>query len=158
MSELPSDIDPHIRALVESLNAFRGIRTLGSCGGHPAPLKGGQWEEGSWYVTFTVEKNDYGWFALEFLAWAVNHDYVRDGRKVELYPDAPPPYLNGPGTVLRFALQGHGGESPEELATWLRDLKRKLYISPSSPLGEEIRHLMRCASRRARSDRSPSPT
>jgi len=41
------EIDAKIRRLVDALNAFGGIATLGSCGGHPEPLKEGQWPEGS---------------------------------------------------------------------------------------------------------------
>ena len=138
-------LDPPIRPLVRALNSFAGIRTIGSCGGHPAPLKGGQWEEGTWYVTFRVDRSDDGWFALEFLAWAINHDHARGGGHVTVVPTAPAPYLNGPGTVLRFALEGYGGEDPLAFAAHLAKLKRDLYISPArarrspSPLWEALR-------------------
>ncbi len=40
-------IDSSIRRLVDALNAFDGIQTIGNCGGHPEALKGGQWPSGS---------------------------------------------------------------------------------------------------------------
>jgi hypothetical protein len=123
-------IDPPIRGLVNSLNKFNGISTIGSCGGHPEPLQPGQWATGTWYVKFRVEHSDDGWHALEFLAWLVNNDYARCGHQVTLYPIAPPPYLNEPGQVLAFALEGYEGEDPNALATWVNQLRRSCYVPP----------------------------
>lgn len=128
---LPKDIDPRIRRLVRALNSFDAVFTIGSCGGHPPPLKGGQWAEGTWYVKFNVEHNARGWRALEFLAWLINRDYAR-AHHVELYPTAPPPYLNGPGQVLSFALEGFEGEDPDGLARWMGAARRGLYVPAQS--------------------------
>ena len=100
-------------------NAFEGVATLGSCGGHPEPLKGGQWPEGSWYVTFKLRPDIHGWRALEFLAWLINHDYVESEPRVRLYPDSVPPYLNTPGSTLKFALEGCEGASANALASFI---------------------------------------
>src|SRR3954451_23348932 len=107
-----SDLDPNIVSLVEALNSFKGITTVGSCGGHvdPGPA---QRPAGEWTVTFMLGPTDDGWRALEFLAWLVNNDSRRSGSKVHLEPFAPPPYLNTPGECLVFRLSGWGGEDPE---------------------------------------------
>src|SRR6266542_2816542 len=110
------DIDASIRGLVDALNAFDGIETIGSCGGHPEPLSPGQFPEDEWFVRFRVEHSENGWHALEFLAWLINNDYVRGGHNVMLYPTASPPYLNRPGKVLSFALEGRRGEDADALA------------------------------------------
>jgi len=124
-------IDPPVQRLVGALNAFDGIETIGSCGGHPAPLRGGQWAAGSWYVKFRVDKNAHGWRALEFLAWLVNNSYQRNNHHVTLlYPIAPPPFLNTPGEVLAFALEGYDGEGPDALADWMVECWENAYIPP----------------------------
>ena len=122
------EIDAKIRELVDALNAFDGVATLGSCGGHPEPLKGGQWPEGSWYVTFRVSRDTHGWRALEFLAWLVNHDYTQAEPRVRLYPDSAPPYLNRPGAMLKFALEGCEGVSPDALASFMNRQRQRCFI------------------------------
>jgi hypothetical protein len=66
----------NIRRLVEAIDAFDGLTVIGGCGGHPGPQPD-QWPEGSWYVMFTVQRTDQGWFALQFLAWLIE---IRRGR------------------------------------------------------------------------------
>jgi hypothetical protein len=122
------EIDVKIRRLVDALNAFDGIATLGSCGGHPKPLKGGQWPDGSWYVTLTVRRDTHGWRALEFLAWLINHHYARAEAGVMFYPDALPPYMNTPGSMLKFALEGYQGTSPDKLASFMNQQREACFI------------------------------
>ena len=122
--------DRNIRRLVETINAFDGLTVIGGCGGHPDPQPD-QWPEGSWYVMFTVQRTDQGWFALEFLAWAINNDYRRGGHQVLLSPIAPPPYLNEPGQSLQFVIEGSGDADATILAAWLNRLRAKCYIAPS---------------------------
>ena len=122
------EIDPKIRRLVDALNAFDGVATLGSCGGHPEPLRGGQWPEGTWYVTFDLRRDTHGWRALEFLAWLVNHDYARAEPNVMLYPDSVPPYLNRPGSTLKFALEGSRYASPDALAKWIDHQRERCFV------------------------------
>lgn len=121
-------IDAKIRKLVDALNAFDGVATLGSCGGHPEPLEGGQWPEGSWYVTFRLSRDTHGWRALEFLAWLVNHDYSVGEPRVRLYPDSAPPYLNRPGAMLKFALEGCEGADPDALASFMDQQRQACFI------------------------------
>ena len=135
------EIDAEIRRLVDALNAFDGIATLGSCGGHPEPLKGGQWPEGSWYVTFTVRRDTHGWRALEFLAWLINHDYTRAEAGVMFYPDALPPYLNTPGSMLKFALEGYQGTSPDKLASFMNHQRKTCFIPAASRTKKSTRAL-----------------
>ena len=122
---LPKDLDPGIRKLVQAMNRYRGIVTIGSCDGHPDP-KTGRLAKGSWYVIFNVERNRHGWSALEFLAWAINHTREH----VLLFPDAAPPHLNPHKNVLHFIIEGHPGENPDKLAAWLEKARKKLFPAP----------------------------
>jgi tRNA(Phe) wybutosine-synthesizing methylase Tyw3 len=61
------EIDENIITLVNSLNSFEAIKTIGSCGGHEDPTEG-QWENGTWYVKFELEESLEGWRTVEFLA------------------------------------------------------------------------------------------
>ena len=65
------ELDSNVLNLVRALNAFAGIKTIGSCGGHREPGQA-QAREGSWWVTFEIEHSEDGGFALEFLAWLIN--------------------------------------------------------------------------------------
>jgi hypothetical protein len=127
------EIDAKIKRLVDALNAFDGVATLGSCGGHPEPLEGGQWPEGSWYVTFRLRHDSHGWRALEFLAWLINHDYVESEPRVRLYPDSVPPYLNTPGSTLKFALEGCEGASANALASFMNQQRKRCFIPVGAP-------------------------
>jgi hypothetical protein len=124
-SEL-SRLDPNIASLAGILNSFKGITTVGSCGGHPS--RGMEKElTAEWVVIFMVEHSAHGWRALEFLAWLVNNDARRGGAKVRLEPFAPPPYLNSPGHCLVFHLRGWGDEHPEEVARMIAETKHEYF-------------------------------
>jgi hypothetical protein len=140
-------IDSSIQCLVDALNAFEGIETIGNCGGHAEPLKGGQWPAGSWYVKFRVDKSEHGWRALEFLAWMINNAYQRADHHVTLYPTAPPPYLNEPGGVLAFALEGYDGEDSTALADWMDQLRHNAYTPPIGQPSKTRRERLRLARR-----------
>ena len=133
-----SKIDPSIRGLVLAPNAFPGVTTIGSCGGHPDPSPG-QWPEGSWYVKMRFDHDEDGWMALEFLAWAINRDYS-SVHKVFFYPTSPPPYLNEPGQMLAFALEGQE-TAANDLAHFLNTERENDFISVemAKQLDEEIR-------------------
>ena len=60
----------------------------------------------------------------------INNAYQRADHHVTLYPTAPPPYLNTPGQVLTFALEGYQGENPDALAEWMDQLRQAAYIPP----------------------------
>lgn len=123
-------LDRNMVRLVRTLNSFPGIRTIGSCGGHPNPGPC-QWPEGSFYVKFHVKWTQDGLLALEFLAWLVNTVMVqRTEGRVTLLPVAPPPYLNGPGTCLHFVIEGNDGADPEQLGRDMKEIKRKCFCPP----------------------------
>ncbi len=111
-------MDLNIVPLVRVLNAFDGIDTVSSCGGHENPGPA-QYEAGSWYVKFRVEWNEAGRSALEFLSWSINNEALKAGRDVILYPYAQPPDYARPGEGLSFVLEGHNEEDPIAFAAWL---------------------------------------
>ena len=121
-----SELDTNLVEMVMALNAFEGIKTIGSCGGHDNPGPG-QWPKNTWYVKFEISRDDYGWFALEFLAWAINEALVNEHSI--LFPEAPPPYLNEPGKVLSFVIEGRDS-NPDEIAMILNKWRKEFYISP----------------------------
>lgn len=112
-------LDANIVGLVNALNAFRTIITLGSCGGHKQP-EPGQLPEGSWYVTFKVELSREGWLTLEFLSWLINKEVRNAGGEVLLYPCAPPPYRARPGEGLHFRLEAQG-VAPADVAALISE-------------------------------------
>ncbi len=124
---LDDELDQKLVALRLALDAFEGIVTSG--GGHPHPSPEQDPEE-AWSVTFQVEPSDDGWFALEFLAWVINNDYVRAGHNVQLTLNSAPPYLNMPGETMVFGVVGIQ-EDPQKLADNLHQLRELLYISPA---------------------------
>ena len=111
--------------LCRALNAFPGIATLSSCGGHES---GGFLPADRWYVGWTQEQDDDGrptypgWLSLEFLAWAIT-DMRRGNRMVALGADSKPPYLNQPGRMLTFEIEGSragdDGMEPDEVAEFI---------------------------------------
>jgi hypothetical protein len=123
------ELDKNIIQLVRALNAFKGITTIGSCGGHAHPKNESQWPKGSWYIKFFVARDEDGRFALEFLAWLINHSMRRGGNQVYLYPTAAPPYLNSPGEELHYVLEGNQ-EGPDEVARLMNQVRKELYIRP----------------------------
>src|SRR3954469_6294326 len=98
-----SELDSNIVSLVKALNSFKGVTTVGSCGGHPEPGPG-QKPAGEWTVSFKLSSDDHGWRGPGFLAWLVNNDARRSGSNVRLEPFSSPPYLNTPGECLVFHL------------------------------------------------------
>lgn len=100
-------LDANIIELVNALNAFSTVVTLGSCGGHKRP-EPGQLPAGSWYVTFKIELCREGWLTLEFLSWLINKEVREAGGAVLLYPYAPPSYRARPGEGLHFRLEAQG--------------------------------------------------
>ncbi len=121
---LDDELDLKLIALRLALDAFEGIVTSG--GGHPDPSD----PEEKWSVTFQVEPSPEGWFALEFLVWAINNDYVRAGHNVQLTLNSAPPYLNFPGKTMRFDVVG-AQEDPQRLADHLHQRREVLYFSPA---------------------------
>jgi hypothetical protein len=127
------ELDSNIKPLVDALNALEGIRTFGSCGRQRNP-KPGQWQRGNWHVKFDVAQNAHGWRALEFLAWLINCD-ASDTYKVVLYPYASPPFMNEPGQMLCFVLEGKC-DNPRKVGALLAKATRELYIPPGQEGGD----------------------
>ncbi len=44
------------------------------------------------------------------------------------FPDALPPYLNTPGSMLKFALEGYQGTSPDKLASFMNQQGEACFI------------------------------
>ena len=123
------ELDANIVGVCRALNRFRGVCTIGSCGGHRRP-KSYQMPKGSWDVLFTVEHSEHGWHALEFLIWYVNNNLRRRGLKVSLDAYSPPPYLNEPGQSLYFAIYARGLD-PDTFSEELTEYRQQFYLPPS---------------------------
>ncbi len=113
-----SEIDPNIRELVEVLNTFDGLSTVGSCGGHPNPTFG-QWPENNWYVLCDITRNDTGWSILEFLTMLINSDMVEE---VALLPQICQANRNSCELELCFLIAGDN-QDPDQLAILIRNNK-----------------------------------
>ena len=126
--ELKEKYDRNMVDLIEALNAFPGIETFGSCGGHKNPTPA-QWEKGTFYVKFDVAWNEDGRFSLEFLAWLVNSvcPHLDQLNGIQLLPYAHPPYLNTPGECLSFVIEGQG--NPRRLAKEVKKAFSMCFIS-----------------------------
>lgn len=117
------DMDQNIVGLAKAINAFDGIYTIDSCGGHenntPYQLPAGNWE-----VTFKLRPARRhspsldAWLSLEFLAYAFCKCWSRDNGDVRIATFSGSPYLNGPGNSISFTLEGSGAD-PDEVAKWL---------------------------------------
>jgi hypothetical protein len=128
-----ADLDPNIRTLVKALNAFDGVQTIGSCGGHKNPSPA-QWGKGTFYVKFELEWTTEGRFALEFLAWFFS-DYCQRSDVsgfVRLMPVAAPPFLNAPGECLYFVVEGFNEADPELIGSRLNRLRKEAFIAPEA--------------------------
>jgi len=128
------ELEENIVSLAVTLNAAPGIHTCSSCGGHENPGSCGV-KAPDWYVSFEVDRTDDGWLALEFLTWVVNHDRRAAGRKALLVPDSPPPFLNSPGRMLFFRIEGNG-DDPDELACWIERMAKECFVAVIAPEGE----------------------
>ena len=71
--------DERVARLVHALDAFPGVESYSSCGGHPPPLEESQCPANEFFVCFDVGREERGWRALEFIAWAAAE--AADGAK-----------------------------------------------------------------------------
>jgi len=78
------EIDSSIRRLVEELNAFPGVVTFSSCGGHREPLTPSQRPLGEFEVNFNVYPLLGGWRSLELIASALVESEDRNSLKLTL--------------------------------------------------------------------------
>lgn len=110
-----ADMDDNIRALVNELNLFPGVRTIGSCGGHENP---NEWQhpKGEWYVTFRISLKAGGWQSLERLASA--YMFI-EGISIEAVSNCAG---HPTGRTLWFMLNGKGSD-PEEIAVFMKALR-----------------------------------
>jgi len=99
------EIDATIRRLVDALSAFDGMASLGSCGGHPEPLEGGQWPEGGCrWPSRSAATRTAGALLCSWPGWSGTS--TRGPRPACCSTRTPyPPYLTTPGSMLNFALE-----------------------------------------------------
>jgi len=62
--------EERVARLVRALDELPGVETYSSCGGHPTPLEDSQCPENEFFVCFNVTRDEPGWRALEYIAWA----------------------------------------------------------------------------------------
>lgn len=110
-------LDSNIAQLVRALNAFPGITTIGSCGGHENPSEI-QRPLGEWFVTFHAAHTKGGWRSLELIAGAITLDPWRTSLTVHT---SQPGYATG--RALFFSLQGREFADPDRIAAYLNRVR-----------------------------------
>lgn len=119
-----NDMDANIVSLVQALNAWPGIQTVSSCGGHK-DNKDYQLPMGEWQVMFQLEParvyspSVQAWLSLEALAYGFSKRFESD--KVCLTVFSTDPFLNGSGESIYFNLKGKDIE-PDAAAKFLGTL------------------------------------
>lgn len=106
-------LDPNIVTLVQALNAFPGIATIGSCGGHENPTEV-QRPLGEWFVTFRVAHTGGGWRSLEYIAGSITLDPWRT--MLTVHTSQPG---QATGRAMFFSLQGRDFADPDRVARYL---------------------------------------
>jgi hypothetical protein len=133
------EMDPPIVTVCRAFNAYPGLHTVSSCGGHE---KGGVLPADQWEVALQVELDEghrptlRGWVSIEFIAWVLR-DFARsgDGRELELTAESAPPFLNRPANTLTFWVWGRRPSTlPDDVAQHLDYCRRELYV-PASRIG-----------------------
>ncbi len=118
MTDIPyADLDPNIMNLVRALNAFPGVSTIGSCGGHEHPNEI-QRPLGEWFVTFHIAHKSGGWRSLEYIAGAITLDPWRTSLTTHTSQPGSPT-----GRSLFFSLQGRDFADPERIAAYLNRIR-----------------------------------
>lgn len=133
------EMDLPIVELCKTLNSLPGIRTVGSCGGHPEPVSHASAQPGEWWVTFRCDlgADDRptldGWLSAEYVAWAF-YDLGKADKAAWMSVFSPPPWVNEPGKMLTFQLEGRhqGKESmhPDEIAEFMERTLDAVAASP----------------------------
>jgi len=116
ISKASGDFDPTVRRLVDQLNAFPGVVTFSSCGGHREPLTPSQRPLGEFEVNFNVYPLLGGWRSLELIASALVESEDRNSLKLTLWSV-------GGGTSVNFELEGRRHADPDALATVLSQMR-----------------------------------
>jgi hypothetical protein len=111
------ELDENIVLLVRALNAFPGIATIGSCGGHENPSEI-QRPAGEWFVTFRVTHTQGGWKSLEYIAGAITLDPWRTSLTVHTSQPG-----NATGRAMFFSLQGWENANPDRTANYLNRVR-----------------------------------
>lgn len=114
-----SELDSNIAELVQALNAFSGIETIGSCGGHENPT-GVQRPAGEWFVTFKVLHTQGGWRSLEYIAGVITLDPARTSLTAHTAQPG-----NATGRALFFSLQGWDFADPMRTAKYLKRVREQ---------------------------------
>lgn len=112
-----SELDANIHDLVMALNAFPGIATIGSCGGHQNPTEI-QRPEGEWFVTFRVAHTQGGWKSLEHISGVISIDPWRTSLTVHTSQPG-----NATGRAMFFSLQGWDYADLDRTANYLNRVR-----------------------------------
>jgi hypothetical protein len=121
------EADRKILKLLRAFNEFPCVQA--SCVSTAGPRsKAGRIGEKSWNLSLSIERNETGWFVLEFLAWLINNDFEKAGMDIQFLPDSQPPYLNFPGRTLLFEVSGTC--LPDQTADAIRRARKECFIAP----------------------------
>jgi hypothetical protein len=116
-------IDARVKSLVRILNAFPGVLTLSSCGGHAEKTNFSQADADSFYVNMEMDPLRGGWRSLQLITFAIaeTHENTEfDEEQVDLSV-----WTNGGTEGLCFEVKGSDGADPDSLAL---ELERALEL------------------------------
>ncbi len=111
-NDLLNDLDHNMVSLVAELNAFPGITTFSSCGGHLHPTSLSECPEGHFEVNFNVDPLRGGWRSLELIVSVVSESTDHGKLSVTLWS-------MGCGGSVCFELSGRDHADPDYLAELL---------------------------------------
>ena len=83
--------------------------------GVESPLEKGQYEDGRWWIKFTLDiDHPLAWRVVQELGHVVNYLSLEERLPTVYYPVSPPPYMNG---------------GPEEYLSWIIESTQKDFHS-----------------------------
>lgn len=133
-SRIPyGEFDPQVVELCRAVNEFPGIVTTESCQGYINDHR----PDEPWTVFFAPNGpvTSAAYCSIEFLVYLLNGCGIQQdghkGFKATVCLNSADPGMNGPGATLYWFIEGTG-RHPNELATAIREQRKKWFYVPRS--------------------------
>jgi len=102
--------------------AFQELKTyLAKVPGIPDGASCGFFEDGRWWVKFTIDiRHPLAWHVVQELGHVLNYISLNERLPTVFMPVSPPPYLNGGPQFLSWVIEAKDKDlTPKECAKWL---------------------------------------